>query len=241
MAHPHLQQAPIMEAVLEVRCVLSEESSELLAEFERRVQPSYADKRERLCLQLSLAEDDATSTKQVDGLLLKHESAPQIVQARFDGFAFSRMRPYGQWCELREEASRLWAIYRDVFKPNKVVRLGLRYINTIEVNVKSDLSETLRLLPTLPSPVAPSGITSFTLRVSAEYPDFEAAGNLLEHLPPVPPEAETAQALLDIDVYIHLDLDPDDSAIWTRFDQLRELKNFIFFSSVTPEAVRRFV
>jgi uncharacterized protein (TIGR04255 family) len=243
MTHPHLQQAPITEAVLEVRCVVPDESLELLAEFEKRVQPDYTMKRERIQVHVNVADAEAISTKRVDGLLLQHESAPQIVQARFDGFAFSRLRPYGRWNELREEAVRLWAIYRDVFKPTKVVRLGLRYINAIEINVKEDPSKTLRILPMLPSPVAPTGnnsFTSFTLQVSTEYPDFGAAGNLLEHWPLVPPEAETAHVVLDIDVYKPLEFDTDDAAIWVQLEQLRELKNFIFFSSVTPEAVRRF-
>jgi uncharacterized protein (TIGR04255 family) len=238
MPHPHLDNAPITEAVLEIRTALPAHAvSSSLEAFAAAVSPTYHKRRERLHVSVGFRGGAPTSGQAVvDGLLIEHASEPQIVQARLDGFAFSRLRPYQRWEALRGAAQPLWERYKETCQPTRIKRIALRFINAIEIDVESDPRTTLTLLPAVPAPLAPAGLTSFTMQLVTEHPDFGAAAQIVEHLPTVAPDARRATITLDLDVFMPLDLAPDDVRLWEHFEQLRELKNVLFFSCLTTEA-----
>ncbi len=241
MKHPHLPNAPIKEAVLEIRAVLPEGVGvQALDAFTGAVAPEYAKRRERLRCALSFSEGAASGSQAVDGVLIQHQDEPHIVQARLDGFAFSRLQPYDCWESLRDEAIRLWAVYCDVLSPIRVTRLGIRYINNIELPINDDPAKVLNILPALPGILAPVGLSGFTLQLISEHPDFEASAKVLEHLPNIPSGAETVNVVLDIDVFKLQEYAPNDPSLWEHLGQLRELKNVIFFNSITPATRERY-
>jgi len=242
MSHPHLRNAPITEAVLEIRTALPDDVGEGdLNRFAEAISANYTKRRERLQFSVGFQGGTPTGSEAtVDGLLIEHETHPNIVQARLDGFAFSRLHPYEDWESFQSEALPLWNLYREVLRPIRIVRVALRYINTIELDVSEDPSLTLAVLPGVPAPMAPVGLTSFTMQMLSEHPDFGAAAKVIEHLAPLEPGVERVQVMLDIDVFKTLDLSPEDPALWEHFDQLRELKNSLFFSSITPQARERY-
>jgi uncharacterized protein (TIGR04255 family) len=241
MKHPRLQNAPITEAVLEIRTDLPPGTGgDELDVFAKAIGPTYSNRRERVRVSLSIAGEGATSSKEVDGLWIQHRDEPQVVQARLDGFAFSRLHPYDRWDSLRDEAKQLWDTYCRVLKPIRVTRLGLRYINAIELPVDDDPSKVLTLLPALPSILAPVGLSGFTLEFISDHPDFEATAKVLEHLPNVAQGAQTVSVILDVDVFKLRELAPDDPAVWEHLAQLRELKNVVFFNTITPATRERY-
>ncbi len=241
MKHPHLPKAPINEAVLEIRAVLPDGTGvDALDVFAKAVAPEYTKRQERLQFAVSFSAGSATGSQQVNGILIEHNDAPLVVQARLDGFAVSRLRPYDCWASLLAEAERLWGIYCRVFSPLQVTRLGLRYINAIELRVDEDPSSILKVLPGFPGILAPAGLSGFTLQLLSEHPDFEATAKVLEHLPAVPEGAETVNVVLDVDVFKLREFSPDGPQLWEHLGQLHELKNVIFFNSITAEARERY-
>ena len=64
-----------------------------------------------------------------DGYLFTSVDGRQVVQARLDGFTFSRLKPYDKWESLRDEARELWQHYVQIASPETVTRVALRYIN----------------------------------------------------------------------------------------------------------------
>ena len=43
--------------------------------------------------------------------------------------------------------------------------------------------------------------------------------------------------ILDIDAFRKEEISTDDPDLWTRLEELREIKNRVFFGSLTPETV----
>lgn len=51
-----------------------------------------------------------------DGFLLSSSDKLRIVQARLDGFTFSRLAPYETWERLRDEAKSAWRIRKRTYR-----------------------------------------------------------------------------------------------------------------------------
>jgi uncharacterized protein (TIGR04255 family) len=60
----------------------------------------------------------------------------------------SHLAPYENWNAVRDEARRLWALYRSIAKPSKLIRLAVRYINRIDMPLPlGDFKDYLRTVP----------------------------------------------------------------------------------------------
>ncbi len=181
--------------------------------------------------------------------MLKHRMAScsippdklQIVQARLDGFTFSRLTPYETWERLRDEARRLWAVYAQLVQPVEVTRVAVRYINRLELPLPfDDFRQWIRTVPEI-APDLPQRLAGYFLRLNLPYPvngryvfvnvtqklDSERSGQFVP-------------MIFDIDAFAPESFDPTDPIIWDRFEELRQVKNTVFFQSLTEEMLVRY-
>src|SRR5689334_8712067 len=123
------ENAPITEAVIDLRVKLS--PGVTLASLENlhnSVKARYPGKKKRLHVHGEFSAGDqlgAAARQETMGFAFESESGKEIFQARLDGFTFSRLRPYGNWPELRDEAQRLWSIYRSAADPVSITRVAV--------------------------------------------------------------------------------------------------------------------
>src|SRR5262245_47703515 len=96
-------RAPVTEAIIDFQVELPEEVG--LSELERCQDPAYPRKT---ALQ-GLADHV--------GFLFATADEKQLFQARFDGFTMHRLAPYEGWEPFRDEARRLWNVYRQRVRP----------------------------------------------------------------------------------------------------------------------------
>ena len=94
-----------------------------------------------------------------------------IWQARMDGFTFSRLAPYESWEPFRDEAKRLWCLYRERTAPAEVVRLAVRYVNRIDLPADCvDLKRYFRTSPEV-SPELPQQLAAFFMQLRIPLED----------------------------------------------------------------------
>lgn len=98
--------------------------------------------------------------------------------------------------------------------------------------------EYLEAPPPLPQGV-PNVISGFLTRVVLEDQASGASANLIQALQPAP-EPEHVRIIVDIDVYKVGAFDSHEELTRSTFEQLHELKNRIFFSSITEKAASLF-
>lgn len=129
----HYPKAPITEAIIDLRADLPDGTS--VADLERvhiGQEVAYPIKRNRALnvVQGQIGEQGAAAacSKHI-GFLFASQDGKSLFQARLDGFTMSRLAPYERWESFRDEARRLWDVYRSVAKPIKVIRVAVRYIN----------------------------------------------------------------------------------------------------------------
>lgn len=240
---PLLANPPITEGLLDVRVGLrSDVGLETLARFGDAVGGDYPNRRERYSFAgafqfgVPTAASSVSSQTRIDGYVFTSENAVRVVQARLDGFTLSLLKPYPGFDVLEREAMRLWELYCQVAQPQRVVRIALRYINRIVLPLPfKDFREYLLTIPEI-APNAPQALAQFTMQLV--LPDDQDNANvaiITEVLEPGRPDATEITIVLDIDAFQQVNIAPGSTELWDRVVSLRDYKNRIFFSSITPK------
>jgi len=175
------------------------------------------------------------------GHRVKSPDAKHVAQFNRDGFVFSRLRPYQDWARFVSEATRLWQVYREIAKPDEVGRLGLRYINRFPLSLNErDIGSYLQ-----PAPQTPRGVGlvlgQFLHHDLLTVPEHPYAVRVVKTLQePQGRDDLRCYAILDIDAFTLVAFEPADEALGSRLEDLRWLKNKVFFGSITDKALAAF-
>lgn len=234
----HYEHAPIIEALIDIRVGLAPTVTlQVLESIHDTIKEKYPAKGNRIYVQgvFSLgAEIGAAANQSQVGFSFTSTDGKQIVQARRDGFTFSRLRPYGSWVELRDEARRLWGIYRASVKPKEITRIAVRYINQIDIPASQiDYKDYFRTTPEV-SPTLPQQLSGFFMQLQFPQPDLNGLLILTQTAVP-PPNPDTNSVILDLDVFGQETRPQSDEDVWKLLDTLRERKNRYFEGSITDK------
>ena len=173
------------------------------------------------------------------GYAFRTSDNQRVVQFRSNGFTCNWLRPYAEWSDLRDMAVRMWQIYLGAAQPDQVVRLGLRYINHLELPVpRDDFAEYLTAQPNIPAAL-PQTLMSFFTRVAIQDEGIDCVAVVTQAFEGII-NPKVFPLILDIDASKLVNLQPNSDEIWILLDQLRDFKNRIFFESLTEDAVRVF-
>jgi len=237
--------APIAEALLDIQVSFpSPVEPGRLEAFHDAIRDHYPTREARVKWQGQIVVEREAVQQAVrrdsEGFMFKAADGRRLVQVRQDGFTFNWLKPYERWAALRDEAREHWQRYRDTFGPDRVTRLGLRYMNRIEIPLPfNDFREYVETAPDIAKGL-PQGVSALFMRL--EIPD--GARRLLaiitETIQPVLEDPARLPFIFDIDVVREASYRPEDPAIWEAFEGMREYKNEIFFRSVTPRAKELF-
>ncbi len=235
----HFDNPPISEALIDIRVALPKEVTlEQLAVFQEDIKVTFPIRKEKYSgtfqIKTGAAPEVAATSNRLDGFLFHSNDNKKIVQARLDGFTFNKLRPYSDWETFSGEARLLWEHYRSIAKPTNVLRVGLRYINRIELPLPFiDFKEYVLTIPDI-APGMPNGLSGFFMQLAIPNNEINAHANIIETMENKFDKG-TLPFILDIDVFRDIILDPLSQEIWNIFDQLRGFKNQIFLSSLTDK------
>lgn len=241
----HLEKAPITEALIDIRIKIREDLTvKQIESIYNSISDQYPDKKARRKwegkFEFKKGEPPVSSgAETIDGYIFTSNDKKQIFQARLDGFTFSRLKPYETWEQLRDEAHRLWHIYKEVTSP-EITRVALRYINKMEIPRSSmDFSEYLIAAPIVPEGL-PQGVSSFLTRVVIHEPTIDAAAIITQALEQVV-NPNLIPIILDIDVFKQKSEGISEKDTWDTLEKLRHFKNKIFFESITETTKEIFI
>jgi hypothetical protein len=122
------------------------------------------------------------------GYAFRSKDGQHVFSARLDGFDFSVGHPYGRWEEFRDEALRLWELFKKVSGVREIVRVAVRYINRIDIPTTHSvkLDHYLTIYPEVPDDW-PSGVElhDFFMQLQAWQDDLDC--NLIVNQAPARP------------------------------------------------------
>jgi len=241
----HLSNAPIVEAIIDFRVRLAPSFDVMgFTSLRQTLHPEYPKMEERreFAAGIQLANKQVQHVfedKGLAGYFFRSEDGKNVVQFRRDGFTFSRLKPYTEWETVCAEAKRAWELYRARVSLELVTRIAVRYINRLIIPLPiSDFADYLTAPPTIPETL-PLGVSQFMTRVVVCDVVTDIQANIIQALDKGA-KSDEAAIILDIDVYKQQEGGLDESKIWPTFEQLRELKNRIFFDSISERTARLF-
>lgn len=245
-AFDHFPKAPIVEAVIDIRAraTATFEESSVRSHLEARLNGySFFDSRRefRHELQLEIEGGKAPSQKLHDlgwkGLRFRSADEKHMAQFNRDGFVFSRLEPYLDWQQLSSEGLKCWTVFNELAQPAEIHRIGLRFINRLllprgELRFEDYMQ---------PAPVPPVGMDlpfqGFMHRDTLAVPGhpYAITVNRTIQLPPHSGGPGVA-LILDIDVFTIQEFGLDDAVLVHCLNEMRWLKNKVFFGSITGKA-----
>jgi uncharacterized protein (TIGR04255 family) len=244
---PHLNKAPIIEAIIEIRARAESpwEESDITNRLKAEL-PDYPTKHSLNAVQ----QEFVFGVQQPQGALqdlgwagLRMQSADKLYVAQFNrnNFVFSRLHPYENWEDLEKEARRLWALHAQLARPSEAQRLGVRFINRIQMPAQERRFEDY----IDPHPETPRGLDlpylNFLYRETLVVPGHEYGINLTRALQHPQDEASDGIAIiLDIDVFTMQPFTFDAADLDRRLTAMRWLKNKSFFGTITSKALEGF-
>ncbi len=241
----HLRNPPITEAIFDLRANLpSDVGVSDLEKFGEMIRDQYPKKkiRRRFESEHTIEEGGISKEKsniQPDGFLFLSEDEKRIVQYRLDGFTYNKLKPYINWDEIFPEVQRVWKHYHELVKPVLITRTAVRYINSIDLPFKEITLERYFTCPPKIPEGLPQDMTRFLLQtITDDRSSGIKAIVTMNSSPPNKPDHTTL--VLDIDIFKESSWMPGDADCWDVFKEFRALKNKIFFSYLTEEAIMLF-
>ena len=235
---PHLSKAPVVEAVFDIRGVPSVtwNESNLQNELKQRLPdfPKHETMRETR-FQIPHGE----SAPVVDdfgcvGFKLHSNDNVHIVQFNKGSFVFSRLKPYSDWEQFSRAALRLWAVYYELLKPSEIGRIGLRFIN--RVAIKQPVGELADYYKYPPASIKELNwpLTGYLHHDVIEVPETAYSVNVIKTVQNGQGEIGL---LLDIDVFTQSHFAYNELRIIECMEEMRWVKNKIFFGSLTEKII----
>lgn len=242
----HLDNAPITEAVIDLRVrrdgSITESDYQALHDAIREEFPG-SDTLYTRTFQFRIDKPDQpidSIDHGIGGYRYTSSDKTYVVQFRNDGFSLSRLAPYETWDILKAKANRLWEIYRNGTKPSAITRVAVRYINTILLQFiegKIDLEDYFLIVPTVPPELPQATVSSLS---QLKLHDIESGASANFNISTMKIEENGLPILFDIDVFKGGEFQVDSHEYWDLLEKLRELKNKIFFHSITGKTLELF-
>lgn len=237
-----LEHAPIIEAVIEIRCSAEEPWAEDIIKDtigERLEGYEFWDSTSRFRQGVKI-EDNVPITESMEkvgwrGVRYRSKDESYVAAFNRDGFVFSRVGSYETWEQFSAEASRVWEVHKALAQPSGVHRIGLRFINRISLpGGVVDLDDFIFSGPRPPKDLGFT-VSSFLHKDSFSVPGQPYLINIVRTESSEPRAGGNVDyaIILDIDVYVQEFFEVDDIKIDQHLENMRVLKNEVFWGSVS--------
>tara|TARA_R110000824_G_scaffold95178_10_gene229022 strand:- start:1715 stop:2461 length:747 start_codon:yes stop_codon:yes gene_type:complete len=230
---------PITEAVVEFRFEDRQSASSL--ETLNSKFAKFYENEQRLTNQTVTVEIAEDKIQTESNMFFRRSNAAedQICMLFNDKIAISQLAVYPGWDIFFARLSRDWAVCRKFWGYRKLTRIGMRFINRIDVPEKDEVctyEEFLNVHIALPSFLDPSD--NYALRVEKKFND-PISKVIINSAPIASPFPNCGAFLLDLDLGCTEELPQKDELIFDLLTKMRHLKNSIFEASITNKTRER--
>jgi uncharacterized protein (TIGR04255 family) len=241
MAEQPYKEPPITEAVIEFRFAtpidpddIAKVSGNLKSHYP--LQQSITDVR--VHLNLPSVQQGVTTAHPIEthGNRLSTADQTQLVLIWPHMFVCSQLAPYPGWDAFFERFCRDWVVWKRTLGYRKIMRIGVRYINRIDIPSTAPVVEHedyLNVYPTVPQ-IFPS-LIAYNMVVQSPLPDIGCTLTLNSSSAPSPLLGHAA-FIVDQDIFNEGELPQNDPAIYALLNEIRAKKNEVFEACIKPPA-----
>ncbi len=231
---------PVTEAVVEFRHSKKIDQADL-AKANKRFSRLYPDGSETNQLHVEIsanASGKATSSLSPTGKVYRRASDNEhnVLLLTPHSLAVAQTPPYPGWDVFFERVQRDWAIWRKAIGQRDLSRLGVRYINRIDI---PSTGPTLRpneyLAVFIDSPEELGPTVTYALTCSFLLPKINANLTINSGIVNPPPVPGHVSILLDLDIGREVELPNTEEDMVTLLQGIRDEKNRVFELLVTNQ------
>lgn len=228
---------PIMEAVIGIN-FSSPVTKEAIDKFEKKFRTHYPTHQRvsNYNIALTLSSQVSTNLNKQDGCRLSTEDMTQMAVLWPSSFTVSQLAPYEGWDKFYERFVRDWALLKKVIGFQKITRVGVRYINRIDIPTDKPIIEYdkyIKIYPHMPNILQPT--SSYALQAAVQLNDIDCLLKINFAVVPSP-LLEHASFVIDQDISKEVDPPQNDHDIYSLLGKIRAKKNVIFEACVSDLA-----
>ncbi|WP_417369640.1 TIGR04255 family protein [Gelidibacter japonicus] len=230
MKYPVLLNTPIKEIIFSIsydeivdkNCFDDFVNIEFIKKYFTDIKPSVTNEFEISNKGVKLSKDNS-------GFHLKRKN--EVLQMRKGSMSYHYLNEYSDFNDILDTFIKFWKAFDNVTKDNLTIsEVSVRYINVLEVDKDNPVSDLVQLYP---KQSKDRNIKNFQSSVTFSYSNCpEYLINAVSTLP------KEDLVLLDITISKKIDKKTD---LTESFKPLREIKNRVFFDSITAKALLKYI
>lgn len=236
-ARRHYENAPIVEAVIDVRVQsvndlspLTKLADALKEEFPARLPMTQVEMG--FDTQNPALPPQFTNSQQQTGWRLTGKAQDRVILLQTTGFTYSHLPPYTDWTTFSGEAKTFWLKYVDALKPLAATRVAVRVINRIPVPAgEFGIDSYLNIYPKLPDAI-PTLANAVFMQLNLPMTYVDSAAKAVLNLATGQEGPGGASLILDIDLSVERMVGLEDE-LWPMVDRLGVVKDEIFEACIT--------
>jgi len=176
------------------------------------------------------------NSEQDSGYRLSSKDMTQLLLVWPSNFTISQLAPYSGWDEFIVRFVRDWKKWKRVIGHKKIRRIGVRYINRIDIPSSGTLIEYehyLHIYPKLPDLFPP--LNSYNVQCILPVENIGCQLRLNSSVVPSP-ILNHASFIIDQDIFMDSNVPQKDSEIFELLNLIRDEKNRVFESCISDKA-----
>jgi len=177
-----------------------------------------------------------TNVHEILGHRLSSDNMTQLLVIWPATFTISQLAPYSGWDDFFGRFVRDWKIWKRKFKHKKISRVGVRYINRIDIPTSDSIvqhEDFLNIYPRVPESIAT--LDAYSVNIVTRLDHISCHLKINSAVVPSPILDHTS-FLIDQDIYIDSSPPQKDDDIYTLLNLIRVEKNKVFESCVSDKA-----
>jgi uncharacterized protein (TIGR04255 family) len=241
---PHYPRAPITEAVIQLRSS-SEIGARQQEKIAKRLKRDYPHSQplHEVAVAIDNTGGNVAITQNIQGFRLANDDQTNIVILDSRSLTAARLPPYPGWDTLRNNARGAWRIWTELVTHHSIERLGIRFINRIDIPNAAEpvvhLEQYLRFHPQVTT-ITPAPLLGYVMQVVVPTFDPAWTATVTSTILPIAPIPNHTSIILDIDIFRTAKIPNKVDDLWAAVDEGRALKNDIFERCITDHSRKLF-
>lgn len=245
-AAPHREylHPPIVDAVIELRFA-DDVGDDVKEKLSKKISAEYelCEKVEAQTISVAFNPETVSATRTVADRIVRRtkSDSSQSVQIGNRILNVGGNAPYEGWSSLFQRFDRTWKAARRIWKFRTIDRIGVRYINRLDLEMDEsktvNYEDYLHLRINLPEEFPL--ISDYDLSFQTSRPEIQCGVTVRSGaVPPAVPGR--ASFVLDIDVWREIAVPQKEEDVHVLLGKMREAKNELFETFVTDKARKLF-
>lgn len=232
------RKPPITESVVEFR-ISDQISFETIKKQANKFKRNYTQESQTIEFKGEMSEKGFSGRQEPIGLRFATKDELEILLINKGNIVVSQLAPYPGWEIFSKRILRDFEMFSTVFGRRKLSRIGVRYINRLDIPLETiTVEDYLNVTPRIPAFGQKVG-RSFALQSTQDLEDGRF-GVTIQSATVDSPVPAAMSLLLDVDLFSDSDLPMRTDNIATLLAEMRDIKNRIFETSITDQARKLF-